>query len=58
MGLLVRNPAMLLFTPKDAAKPVRKVMNMKEVQMMFDVLDYRKRLHINWSPISSATALM
>ena len=43
-GLLVRNPAMLLFTPKEAAKPVRKVMNMKEVQMLFGVLDQRERL--------------
>ena len=43
-GLLVRNPAMLLFTPKEAAKPVRKVMNMKEVQMLFGALDQRERL--------------
>jgi integrase len=43
-GLLVRNPAMLLFTPKDAAKPVRKVMNIKEVQMLFGALDQRERL--------------
>jgi hypothetical protein len=43
-GLLVRNPALLLFTPKDAAKPVRKVMNMKEVQMLFGALDQRERL--------------
>ena len=43
-GLMVRNPAMLLFTPKEAAKPVRKVMNMKEVQMLFGALDQRERL--------------
>jgi integrase len=43
-GLLVRNPAMLLFTPKEAAKPVRKVMNMKEVQMLLGALDQRERL--------------
>jgi len=43
-GLMVRNPAMLLFTPKAAAKPVRKVMNMKEVQMLFGALDQRERL--------------
>jgi integrase len=41
---LVRNPALLLFTPKEAAKPVRKVMNMKEVQMLFGALDQRERL--------------
>ncbi|MGA3133487.1 MAG: tyrosine-type recombinase/integrase [Terracidiphilus sp.] len=43
-GLLVRNPAILLFTPKGAAKPVRKVMNIKEVQMLFGALDQRERL--------------
>ena len=32
-GLVTRNPALLLFTPKEAAKPVRRVMTMKEVQI-------------------------
>jgi integrase len=43
-GLIARNPALLLFTPKEAAKPVRRVMNMKEVQLCFAVLDQRERL--------------
>ena len=43
-GLVVRNPALLLFTPKEAAKPVRRVMNMKEVQLCFAVLGQRERL--------------
>ncbi|MFZ0339138.1 MAG: tyrosine-type recombinase/integrase [Terracidiphilus sp.] len=43
-GLVVRNPALLLFTPKEAAKPVRRVMNMKEVQLCFSVLGQRERL--------------
>jgi len=43
-GLVVRNPALLLFTPKEAAKPVRRVMNLKEVQLCFAVLDQRERL--------------
>ena len=34
-GHIERNPALLLFTPKEAAKPVRRVMTMKEVQTMF-----------------------
>ncbi len=34
-GHVERNPALLLFTPKEAAKPVRRVMTMKEVQTMF-----------------------
>ena len=43
-GHVERNPALLLFTPKEAAKPVRRVMNMKEVQTYFAVLDQRERL--------------
>jgi integrase len=43
-GLVVRNPALLLFTPKEAAKPVRRVMTLKEVQLCFAVLDQRERL--------------
>ncbi len=43
-GLVARNPALLLFTPKEAAKPVRRVMNMKEVQLCFAVLGQRERL--------------
>jgi integrase len=43
-GHIERNPALLLFTPKEAAKPVRRVMNIKEVQMCFAALDPRERL--------------
>src|SRR5262252_6029915 len=43
-GLVVRNPALLLFTPKEAARPERRVMSMKEVQTCFAVLDLRERL--------------
>ena len=43
-GLIERNPALLLFTPKEAAKPVRRVMNLKEVQIYFEVLAPRERL--------------
>jgi integrase len=43
-GRLERNPALLLFTPKEAAKPVRRVMNLKEVQTYFEVLAPRERL--------------
>jgi integrase len=43
-GLVTRNPALLLFTPKEAAKPVRRVMTMKEVQICFAVLGQRERL--------------
>jgi integrase len=43
-GHVQRNPALLLFTPREAKKPVRRVMTMKEVQLHFGVLDQRERL--------------
>ena len=43
-GQIERNPALLLFTPKEAAKPVRRVMNIEEVQICFAALDQRERL--------------
>lgn len=43
-GLIERNPAVLLFTPREAAKPVRRVMTMKEVQIVLAALDRRERL--------------
>jgi integrase len=43
-GLVERNPALLLWTPRDAAKPVRRVMTIPEVKKCFDVLGHRERL--------------
>jgi integrase len=43
-GLVVRNPALMLFTPKEAKKPVRRTMNIAEVQKCFIVLAERERL--------------
>jgi len=43
-GQVERNPALLLFTPREAAKPIRRVMNMEEVQNCFAALDLRERL--------------
>lgn len=43
-GHIERNPARLLFTPREAAKPVRRVMNLKEVQICFGALEQRERL--------------
>jgi len=43
-GQVERNPALLLFTPKEATKPVRRVMNIEEVQNYFAALDQRERL--------------
>jgi len=43
-GQVPRNPAVLLFTPKEAAKTVRRAMNIQEVQLCFSVLGERERL--------------
>jgi integrase len=43
-GHIERNPALLLFTPKEAPKPVRRAMTIREVQMCFAALDQRERL--------------
>lgn len=43
-GHVERNPALLLFTPKDARKPVHRAMTIKEVQICFGALDLRERL--------------
>ncbi|HEY7338945.1 MAG TPA: tyrosine-type recombinase/integrase [Bryobacteraceae bacterium] len=43
-GLIARNPALMLFTPKEAKKPVRRAMTIDEVQKCFRVLGERERL--------------
>jgi integrase len=43
-GQVERNPALLLFTPREAKKPVRRVMTIKEVQLCFGALEQRERL--------------
>ncbi len=43
-GQVLRNPALLLFTPKEAKKPVRRAMTIREVQVCFGALDQRERL--------------
>jgi integrase len=43
-GYLLRNPAELLFVPRDARKPERPVMNREEVLRCFSVLELRERL--------------
>jgi integrase len=43
-GYIERNPALLLFTPKEAAKPKRETMTIAEVQTCFLVLAPRERL--------------
>lgn len=43
-GLLERNPALLLFTPKCAAKPIHRAMTVSEVRQCFAALGQRERL--------------
>ena len=43
-GHVERNPAILLYTPRDAGRAERRVMNIQEVQMCFAALDQRERL--------------
>jgi integrase len=43
-GHVERNPALLLYTPRDASRAERRVMNIQEVQICFAALDQRERL--------------
>lgn len=43
-GHVEHNPALLLYTPRDAGRAARSVMNIQEVQMCFAALDQRERL--------------
>jgi integrase len=43
-GLVERNPALLLWTPREAAQPVRRAMCVEDVQKCFDALGQRERL--------------
>jgi integrase len=51
-GLIVRNPALMLFTPKEAKKPVRRVMTIEDVQKAFLVLDGREKLIVKLAILS------
>jgi len=43
-GKVDRNPALLLFTPRTAAKPIHRVMTVVQVRHCFAALDQRERL--------------
>src|SRR5947209_8416804 len=43
-GFLLRNPATLLFTPRECPRPKGTVINIEEVQRLFSVLRVRERL--------------
>jgi integrase len=43
-GYMDRNPAEILYIPREARRPNRKVMNKEEVKKLLEVLDTRERL--------------
>jgi len=43
-GYLQRNPAALLFTPRECRRAITRVMNVQDVRLLFAVLDVRERL--------------
>lgn len=43
-GFLLRNPAQLLFTPRECPRPQIRIMTIEEVRKLFGVLDTRERL--------------
>jgi integrase len=51
-GLLGRNPALLLFTPKAAKKPVHCVMTSADVRRVFAVLGLRERIIAKFAILS------
>ena len=43
-GFLLRNPAKLLFTPRECPRPATKIMTIEEVRKVLGVLDVREQL--------------
>ncbi len=43
-GLLKLNPALLLFCPKEARRPIRRVMTAEQISVVLQALDFRERL--------------
>lgn len=51
-GYILRNPAELLFIPRDAKRPEHTVMTREEVQKSFSALDQRERLILKLAILS------
>src|SRR5262249_39690133 len=51
-GHIDRNPASLLFTPREAPQAERRVMNIEQVQICFSVLAQRERLIVKLAIIA------
>src|SRR3989454_590141 len=48
-GYSRRNPAELLFTPREAKRPDRRALNIKEGNKLFEVLELRERLIVKFA---------
>ena len=48
-GCSRRNPAELLFTPREARRPERRALTMKEVNKLFEMLELRERLIVKFA---------
>ena len=51
-GHILRNPAELLFIPRDAKRPEHTSMNIEEVQKCFAVLEQRERLIVKFAVLA------
>ena len=51
-GNLVRNPAELLFIPRDAPRPEHTAMTLEEVQKCFFALEQRERLIVKFAVLA------
>lgn len=51
-GHILRNPAELLFIPRDAKRPEHTAMNMEEVQKCFAALEQRERLIVKFAVLA------
>jgi len=43
-GIINRNPAGLLFTPRECGRPEHRVMTIEQIKLAFGVLELRERL--------------
>jgi site-specific recombinase XerD len=51
-GHISKNPAALLFTPRSQKQSAKNIMNLKEVNQCFDVLELRERLVVKFATLA------
>ncbi len=52
-GLVVRNPALMLFTPRQCRKPERRVLTVEQIKLVFASLPLRERLQVKLAILAS-----